>query len=103
MAKVTWLGDEDPSAQVIEQYGHRFVKGEPVNVDDNHPMLGKFRHASVFSVDEKAEPVASVEPAPVDPEAGTEVAALKAKLDARGVSYRANASLDNLRKSLAEA
>ncbi|MFD2502131.1 hypothetical protein ACFSTI_29305 [Rhizorhabdus histidinilytica] len=42
MPKVTWLGDEDPGAQVIEQYGHTFVKGEAVEMGRKTPTLPSF-------------------------------------------------------------
>lgn len=102
MPKVTWLGDEDPSAQVIEQYGHTFVKGEPVEVPDNDPALGKFRSMSVFSVGKVGDTVESSEPAPPDPEEGTERAAVKAALDERGIKYDGRAKLETLRAMLAK-
>lgn len=102
MAQVTWLGDEDPSAQVIEQYGHTFVKGEPVEVSDNDPALGKFRRMVVFSVGEAGEAVESKEPDPVDPEEGTERAAVKAALDERGIKYDGRAKIETLRAALAK-
>lgn len=103
MAKVavTWLGDEDPSQQVIEQYGHVFVKGEPTEVDENDPKLGKFRSSSVFSLSKDAKPVESQEPAPVDPDEGTELAAVRGELDALRVKYDGRLGLDALRAKLA--
>lgn len=100
MAQVTWLGDEDPQAQVIEQYGLTFVKGEPVNVDDNSPHLGKLRSNSAFSL-KKAEPVKSDEPEPVDPDKGTELEAVRNELDGLGVKYDGRSSVDTLRAKLA--
>lgn len=102
MAEVTWLGDEDPSVQIIEQYGHKFVKGVPTKVGDNDPNLRKFRAMTVFSLDKKAEAVASEEPVPVDPETGTELAAVKAALDERGIKYDGRSGLSTLRAKLAE-
>lgn len=103
MAKYTWLGDEDPSVQVIEQFGYTFVKGEPTDVPDkDKASLEKLKGNQTFSTDAKAEPVASDEPAPVDPDVGTEKAALKAELAKRGVSMKGNPSVDTLRAKLAE-
>lgn len=102
MAKVTWLGDVDPSAQIIEQYGHTFIKGEPVEVGENDPYLGKFRRMTgVFSLDDNAKPIESKEPDPVDTEEGTERAAIKAALDARRIEYDGRAKTDALRAKLA--
>ncbi len=98
--QVTWLGDEDPSIQVIEQYGHRFVKGEPMTFDGD---TSKLENNPFFSVGKKGEPIESEAPPAVDPEEGTEVAAIKRQLDARSVPYRSNATLDALRGSLAKA
>lgn len=103
MAKVTWLGDEDPSVQMIQQNGFTFVKDVPTDVPAKDKSLDMFNGNAFFSVDEKADAVPAVEPDPVDPEQGTEIAALKAELDAKGVVYRANASLDSLRKLLADS
>lgn len=102
MAKVTWLGDEDPSVQVITQYGHTFVKGEAVDVDDKDPNMGKFKNmGTVFSVGGKADVIESAEPVPADPEEGTEKAAAKAALRARGEEVKGNPSLETLRNRLA--
>ena len=104
MASVTWLGDEDPSVQVISQYGITFVKGEPVKVDDASPFMSKFRNAAVFSVDEKDPAIVdSKEPEPVDPEEGTERDAVKKALDERGLKYDGRAKLETLRAQLAKA
>ncbi len=74
-----WLGDEDASQQVAEVGGQSFVKGEKVKVSAVNPMAEKIRGNPMFSVEGKAEPIASEEPEPVDPDAGTELAALKAE------------------------
>lgn len=106
MSEVTWLGDADPSVQQIEQFGHTFVKGVPTSVPDKDPFMGKFMAMNVFHVkgDDKgaAEPVASVEPVPPDPEAGTEVGTLKAELRRLGHPPKGNPSVETLRKQLAE-
>jgi hypothetical protein len=98
---VMWLGDEDPSQQVIEQYGHIFVKGEPTEVDENDPRLGKFRSSVMFAIGKDAKPVESEHPEPVDPDAGSEIAAVRAELDGLHVKYDGRSGLDTLRARLA--
>lgn len=99
---VVWLGDEDASQQVIEQYGYRFVKGEPVSGIEGN--LAKFEGNPFFKLgNEKGEVIESTPPPARDPEEGTEEAAIKRQLDARGISYRSNASLESLRGALAKA
>jgi len=102
MAEVTWLGDEDPQAQVIEQFGHRFVKGEPVKVEDKSPALAKFKDNPAFSL-KKSKPVESKEPEPVNPVEGTELDAARKELDERGISYTETATVETLRGKLAAA
>ena len=99
--KVTWLGDEDPSQQVISQFGHRFVKGEAVELEDTDPRLGKLRANPAFSADKDAEPVSSKEPPAPDPEEGSEKEAVKRELEAAGIKYDGRSSLDTLRAKLA--
>lgn len=103
MAKITWLGDEDPSVQEITQYGHTFVKGVATEVPDKHPQMAKFKGSALFSDDAKADVVESEEPTPPDAEAGTEKAALKDALRNRGITVQGNPSEETLRKKLAEA
>ena len=101
---ITWLGDEDPSAQVITQYGHRFVKGEPTNVPEKDANIGKFKDNAYFTVgNEKGDPIESDEPAPVDPDAGTENDALRKALDRLNVQYDVRANVETLRGKLAAA
>jgi len=97
---VTWLGDEDPQAQAIEQFGYRFVKGEPVKVEGGSPALAKLKANPAFST-RKAEPVQSKEPEEKDPDEGTEIAAVKKELDDLGVKYDGRSNLDTLRTKLA--
>ncbi len=99
---VTWLGDEDPSQQVISQYGYTFVKGEPTKVDGKSDAFKKLEGNAFFSV-KKADPVQSKEPAPVDPDKGTEIEAVRRELDALGIEYDGRNSLDTLRGKLASA
>lgn len=56
MAAVTWLGDEDPSVQSIDQYGHTFVKGVPTNVPDKHAQMDRFKGNAFFTVEDEAAP-----------------------------------------------
>jgi hypothetical protein len=101
---VTWLGDEDPSVQSINQYGHVFVKGIPTKVPEKGASMGKFKGNAYFTVgNEKGEVVASAEPDPVDPDAGTEKAALRTALDALGVEWDGRESAETLRGHLAKA
>lgn len=106
MAEVTWLGDADPSVQQIEQFGHSFVKGVPTTVPDKDPFMRKLKAMNVFHVkgDDKGspEPVPSDEPEAPDPEAGTEIGALKAQLRELGHPPKGNPGVETLRKQLAE-
>ena len=100
MAEVTWLGDEDPQAQVIEQFGHTFVKGEPTKIDDKDAAVSKLKGNQFFSF-KKADPVDSKEPVQKDPDEGTELAAVRKELDGLGVKYDGRSTLDTLRSKLA--
>lgn len=103
MAEITWLGDADPSVQTIEQFGVTFVKGEPTKVPNNHPQIEKLKGNQTFSVGKsKAEVVDSDEPEPEE-EDGTELAAVRTELTARGIRFSHNAKLDTLRAKLAQA
>lgn len=107
MAEVTWLGDDDPSVQSIEQFGHTFVKGVPATVPDKDPFMRKLKAMNVFHVkgDDKGapEPVASSEPEAPDPDAGTELAALRLSIEQAGGKWHHKSSAESLRKQLAEA
>lgn len=98
--KAMWLGDADAGAQVIEIGGVTFVKGQSVDVPEDIKVNGidyadVIKNNPVFAIDgEKADVV--------DAEDDEETKAAKAELDARGVSYRSNASLESLRKLLAD-
>lgn len=97
--KATWLGDGDPSSQLITEGGIRFIKGEPTDVPADHtfngmPWAGTIKTNPTFSIGDDEEPVDAGEE--------EEVAAAKAELDTRGIKYRANASLESLRHLLAE-
>lgn len=99
MAEVTWLGDEDPSVQQIDQFGYTFVKGVATKVDGN---IEKFKGNAFFSVGKKGDVVESKEPEPVDPEQGTEREALKAALDKAHIKYDGRAKDETLRELLAK-
>jgi hypothetical protein len=103
MAQVTWLGDEDPEAQVITMFGHEFVKGVPTSVPDKDPSMEKLKGNAFFSVGKGGDVVESHEPDPVDPDEGTERAAVKAELDRMNVKYDGRAKLETLREALAKA
>lgn len=98
--KAMWLGDADAGAQVIEIGGVTFVKGQSVDVPEDLTVNGiayadVIKNNPVFAIDgEKADVV--------DDQEEEEIAAAKADLDARGITYRSNASLDSLRKLLAD-
>jgi hypothetical protein len=104
MAKITWIGDSDPNAQSISQFGYHFVKGEPVDVRDKK-VAGKLATNPLFSTD-KVEAAEADEPDAADlaarAEEGTEKAALKAQLRELGVAVQGNPSVDTLRSKLAE-
>ncbi len=99
MAKVTWLGDEDPSAQVVTHGGHTFVKGEAVDVPNED--LAKFENHPMFSTSGKAKATEAQEPPAPDAEAGTTKGALRDELRAMGVTVQGNPSEETLRNRLA--
>lgn len=105
--KATWLGDSDPSAQIIRMGDLRFVKGESTDVPGDHELADGIRDNPVFSVDGKGEPVEADEPDEDEiaarAEEGTEKGALKAQLRSLGHDVKGNPSLDTLRNRLSEA
>ena len=102
MTKVTWLGDTDPSAVLIEQFGHTFIKGEPTDIPaKDEATLKKLKDNPLFSTDSKAEP-AKADDAEIPEETGTERAALRDQLRLRGVTMQGNPSVETLRAKLAE-
>jgi len=99
---VTWLGDEDPSVQVITHKGHSFVKGEAVTVEADERDAASYEANPMFAVGkEKVDPVPSQEPEPANPEAGTEIDTVRKELDALGVKYDGRSGIDTLRGRLA--
>lgn len=105
MAKVTWLGDDDPSANTVTVGDYTFVKGVAVDVPDKD--LGKVKDNPMFSTEAGAKATQANEPAEEDreelAERGTVKAALKAQLrDQFGVTIQGNPSEDTLRARLAK-
>lgn len=105
--KATWLGDGDPQSQIIFMGDLRFIKGEAVTVPADHEFAERIAGNPVFSVDnDKREPVDVSQPSDEElterGEEGTEKAALKAQLKARGVVVKGNPSEDTLRTKLAD-
>ena len=94
MKQVTWLGDDDTSVRQITQFGHTFVVGVSTDVETDSTHMLAFENNPYFSVEGDDEP---------DTDQEGEVATVKAELDAYGVKYRSNASLESLRKLLAGA
>lgn len=105
MGTLTWLGDGDPDAQMIEQDGVVFVKGEKTTVKDK-AVFDRLSNNPMFSAEANAKPAAADEPSEEElaarAEEGTEKAALKAKLQEYGVTLQGNPSVDTLRAKLAE-
>lgn len=102
--KAVWLGDEDPQSQLVRMGDLVFVKGQTVSVPDDHDFAERIKGNPTFAVDDtKAQPVEAEEPEPVDPDAGTEKAALKAQLRGLGVNVPGNPSVETLRHKLVEA
>ncbi len=106
MAKLTWLGDSDPSAQVITQNGVTFVRGEAVEVKDKK-LADKLATNPMFSTDAKPEVAEADEPNEEEvsarAEAGTVKGHLKEQLRAYGVTVAGNPSEETLRGKLADA
>lgn len=106
MSKLTWIGDSDPEAQMVLIEGVTFVKGQPVEVKDKG-LFDELKGNPMFSAEAKADPVDADEPdaetLAARAEEGTEKAALKEQLRARGVSVQGNPSVETLRAKLVEA
>lgn len=104
--KATWLGDEDPNAQIIRMGDLRFIKGEATDVPDKHEYADLIRDNPAFSTSGKAEVVEAKEPTPDEMEArqdeGTERGALKDILRRAGQSVQGNASVETLRDRVAK-
>jgi hypothetical protein len=100
MAKVTWIGDEDPSIQQITHGGYSFVKGIPTDVNGKGE---DFADNHFFVVGKDGTPIESKESEPVDADEGTELGAVKAALKAKGIAFGPNSKLDSLRVKLAES
>jgi hypothetical protein len=105
--KVTWLGDEDPGAQIIRIGDLRFIKGEATDVPDDHEHAEMLRTNPLFTTEANAQPTAADESVSealaAQAEDGTERGALKAQLRAMGHDVRGNPSVETLRARLADA
>lgn len=105
MTAITWLGDSDPAAQAVSQFGYTFVKGEPVNVTDKK-VAEKLTANPLFSAEKSAEATKAKEPTAEElaarAEEGTEKGALRARLKDLGVMVGPNASTDTMRQKLAD-
>ena len=88
MPKLTWLGDSDPEAQEITQFGYLFAKGEPVDVTDKK-TADKLSTNPLFSVDSGEE--------------DAEIAELRKMLDDAGIEYSPRAKAPALRAKLDDA
>jgi hypothetical protein len=93
----TWIGDDDPGAQIIHMGGLRFIKGEATQVPGDHHMAETIKENPLFAT-------GNDDPAPT-PAANEEEerVRLQALLDQRGIKVRANASPETMREALAKA
>jgi hypothetical protein len=106
--KATWLGDDDPSAQMIFLDGVRFIKGEASDVPEDHAMADAIRGNPMFAVgSDKADVTPAKEPSADEQraagEAGTERGSLREQLARLGVTVGGNTSEATMRAKLAEA
>lgn len=92
MATFTYVGTPDDDTAVVIVYGMTFERGEPVDVPNNHPQIGKFRGNPTFA-ETKAEVTAAQEA-----DAIAERQMLVEELAKRGITHRANASDSTLQK-----
>jgi len=99
MPSFVWIGDEDPAQQVITHHGLRWVKGEPVEVEDK-AVIAKLKKNAMFSESED-DVIESPEPPAPDPEEGTEREAVKRALDDASIKYDGRLTLPKLRDLLA--
>jgi hypothetical protein len=51
MVRITWLGDEDPDCTVLTWGGITFVKGQPIEVNDER-IIGKVKGNRFFKTEE---------------------------------------------------
>lgn len=104
MAKVTWLGDEDPMANTVTIGERTFVKGVAVDVPEKE--LGKVKDNPTFSTEADAKAVEADEPSKEEredrAEQGTVKAALRDQLREMGVTIQGNPSENTLRARLAK-
>lgn len=98
----TWLGDGSAEAQMITEGGVRFIKGEPVKVDDDLTFNGikwadQIRNNPMFEVGAVDDDDLNTG----DPDA--EVVELRKMLDDLNVSYSKAAKAPALRAKLDDA
>jgi hypothetical protein len=94
--KATWLGDGDPGAQSITIGGVTFIKGQATSVPEDVAENG-VPFADII----KGNPAFAIGAGDAEPtEAPGEADAIKAQLDAAGIKYGANDSVETLRGKL---
>ncbi|MGL4404892.1 MAG: hypothetical protein ACRCT6_03970 [Notoacmeibacter sp.] len=87
----TWIGDDDPSAQLIFMGDLRFIKGDAREVPENHPMGEVIFYNPLFDVEEHPEP---------EPDQGDDRDVVMAELDAAGIKYDGRMKTETLRELL---
>lgn len=92
--KTTWIGDEDPSAQIILIDNLRFIKGDAREVPEDHP-LGEVIYGNPLFVHELEE-VAEVE----DTTSTNERGLVRAELEALGIEFDGRLGIDALKALL---
>lgn len=90
MAKFTWVGDGDPSAQIIHMGDLRFIRNEARDVPQDHPFSEMIVHNPMFVITD-------TDTGPVD-----DRDIITAELDAAGIKYDGRMKTDNLRELLAK-
>lgn len=98
MPKVSYIGEWPEGRESFTQHGVEFSQdGKAVEVKDKD-ALSRFEGNRFFVVDKETE----ANKAAVDEAEKNEAESLKSWLDERKVPYRANASVENLRKARAD-
>lgn len=99
MTSVKYHGEYPEGRDYIEQYGVRFEQGKAAKVEDKAALekLATNRFFEVSGESDKDEVKQGQEEAETN-----EAETLRAYLDSKSVPYRANASVENLRKAKAD-
>ncbi len=98
MAQVSYHGEYPEGQDFIEQHGYAFEQGKSVDVKEDY-LLSKFAQNRFFKTAKSdKEELQRGE----DEAEKAESQTLREYLDDHSVPYRANASLDNLRKAKAD-